>query len=126
MSHKTKLTSLKEAEVDLQMIPLVKYLNTFPGVYTLHSCQGQYFDETVIQRPYIVFIFESQYRFSEMVGKLLELIEDNWLDFKINNSGGLLRYSWGLEPYQLELANKKLEKKYGWIHPRAKLKELEP
>ena len=57
--HKTRKIAIKEADVDIEIIPLVNYLNSFHGITTLWSCQG---DEPVKGKtydlPYVVFIAE--------------------------------------------------------------------
>jgi hypothetical protein len=40
MKHKTKKIIIKTAEVDEEIVPIVKWLNSFEGIQTLYSCQG--------------------------------------------------------------------------------------
>jgi hypothetical protein len=59
--HKTKNiqigNSAKYAEVDELIIPLVKWLNSFSGVETLYSCQGDLDFVGIIKRqPYVGFV----------------------------------------------------------------------
>jgi hypothetical protein len=38
--HKQRAIVLKRAKVDIKIIPVVNWLNSFDGVYTLFSCEG--------------------------------------------------------------------------------------
>ncbi len=40
MAHKTKRTILKEADIDIEIIPIVKWLNSYDSVITWYCCQG--------------------------------------------------------------------------------------
>jgi hypothetical protein len=48
--HKTKSIIIKKGDVDVGIIPLVKWLNSFENVITAYSCQGS---EDIV--PYILF-----------------------------------------------------------------------
>jgi hypothetical protein len=39
--HPTKSIIIKRADVDIEMIPLVNWLNSFESVTTLYCCQGE-------------------------------------------------------------------------------------
>lgn len=63
-SHKTKSIAIKNADVDIGIIPVVKWICSFPGAFTEYSCQGnarkseEEFEEEG-DRPYIVFYVTS-------------------------------------------------------------------
>lgn len=51
--HKTKSISLKRINVDIKIIPIVDWLNSFDSVFTKFSCEGGK------HKPYIVFSCDS-------------------------------------------------------------------
>jgi hypothetical protein len=58
--HPTKNVVIKQAAVDVLMVPLVEWLNSFEEVHTLFSCQGEPGDEPgddppPEHRPYVMF-----------------------------------------------------------------------
>ena len=72
-SHPSKMLAIKEAEIDLLMIPLIKWLNNFPSVITTHCCQG---DEGEKQEgkphamPYVQFICSDQLVLAQIIRKV--------------------------------------------------------
>jgi hypothetical protein len=50
--HPTKNITLKTADIDLEMIPVVKWLNKFQSVTTKWCCQGS---NKPYDTPYVVF-----------------------------------------------------------------------
>lgn len=40
MKHDTKETIIKTAPIDIKMIPIIKWLNSFDSVYTVGCCEG--------------------------------------------------------------------------------------
>ena len=56
MSHPTEKITVKSAEVDVGIAPIVRFLNDFAGVRTLYSCQGNADGEDDgSSHPYVVF-----------------------------------------------------------------------
>jgi tRNA(Phe) wybutosine-synthesizing methylase Tyw3 len=57
--HKTKNIVLKKANIDEAIIPVIKWLNSLPGVWTEHSCEGNQprkdQQRSEVARPYVVF-----------------------------------------------------------------------
>lgn len=51
--HKTETVGLKEAEIDIKIIPVIQWLNEFENVYTTHCCEG---GEPPNEKPYVVFM----------------------------------------------------------------------
>jgi hypothetical protein len=59
-SHPTKKVIIKTANIDKEMISVVKWLNKFEGVVTKYCCQGGHKfptaeDPNYVDRPYVVF-----------------------------------------------------------------------
>lgn len=58
--HQTRRVVVKEAPIDVLMVELVKWLNSFESVVTLHSCQGEPPDKDGVtaaaDRPYVLFL----------------------------------------------------------------------
>jgi hypothetical protein len=63
--HPTRMVVIKKARVDVEMIPLVNWLNAFDSITTQYCCQGdppqidpdtdeQFTDD--IHRPYVLFV----------------------------------------------------------------------
>lgn len=57
--HTTKLLTIKQAQVDLEIIPLINWLNSYESVVTQYSCEGEHCEEEdedlQLKRPYILF-----------------------------------------------------------------------
>jgi len=51
--HKTLKMPLKMIEVDVKIAPVVRWLNSYPSVHTLFSCQGSAKNKR--PRPYVLF-----------------------------------------------------------------------
>jgi hypothetical protein len=49
--HKAKKITLKKAKVDKNIIPTIKWLNSFDEIYTTHCCEGDDESET---KPYVL------------------------------------------------------------------------
>ena len=64
--HDAKKVIICEADVDIGIIPLVKWMNSLNGIITRWSCEGN--DETGIF-PYVVF-FTEPYNEFELVEKI--------------------------------------------------------
>ena len=54
--HETKRITLKRADIDARMIPLIKWLNSFYSVYTLYCCEGSEDYNVGSSMPYITFV----------------------------------------------------------------------
>ena len=72
MKHETQPISLKEADIDIEMIPVVKWLNSFDGVNTRHCCEGDD-GSWEFQKPYITFTCNSLLTLAIIVEKLTEV-----------------------------------------------------
>lgn len=54
--HKTQRLVIKQADVDVAIVPVVRWLNSFEGVVTLYSCQGDDDQKRPrAQGPYVLF-----------------------------------------------------------------------
>ncbi len=62
--HAAEIITLKSAEIDNDMISVVRWLNSFPGVFTRHSCIGgpadNQPDDTRSQPPFVVFYCDNE------------------------------------------------------------------
>ena len=59
--HKTQKTTIKKADVDVDIIPLINYLNGFEGIITRWSCQGDPTPKLATKSydlPYVTFVAE--------------------------------------------------------------------
>jgi hypothetical protein len=56
VEHETISTSVKIVDVDKGIKPLISWINSFKGIYTLFSCEG--YDDTyeIPEAPYVMFI----------------------------------------------------------------------
>lgn len=52
--HRSKDIYLKKANVDIKMIPIIKWLNSINNVFTTHCCEGDD-EEGLEHQPYVVF-----------------------------------------------------------------------
>lgn len=101
--HETQDIVLKVVAVDIKIVPVVKWLNSFDGIYTIHSCQGNDKDlkekpslspdgrcNNVVGRPYVLF-------YCDMTERLYDII-------KTTNFHGdvIVEYFRGQLRYQLE------------------------
>jgi len=53
--HKTTKLVLVEEDIDLLMVPVVKWINSFPFTESKYCCEGTSFDELKQVPPYIMF-----------------------------------------------------------------------
>ena len=64
--HKTQRIPIKMEDVDINIIPVVVWLNSFSSVITLFSCEGDEVDEdddefdVLSKKPYVLFICSDQ------------------------------------------------------------------
>lgn len=56
--HATKKTIIYEADVDIGIIPLVRWLNSLKGIMTRWSCQGENPKKGVYSPPYVTIWVE--------------------------------------------------------------------
>ncbi len=66
--HKTKKILIKSADVDVKIIKVVNWLNSFETVFTKYSCQGD-----SKNKPYVVFACDTSdelFKISSKVGYL--------------------------------------------------------
>jgi tRNA(Phe) wybutosine-synthesizing methylase Tyw3 len=53
--HPCRRITIKEADVDELMIPLIKWLNSYESVVTFFCCQGEKNSTDSYDRPYVLF-----------------------------------------------------------------------
>lgn len=77
--HATETVLLRSGptEIDVEIVPVVKWLNSLLGVETLYSCQGEYCNEDedipfVADEPYVVFTCPCK----STIDKILVILED--------------------------------------------------
>ncbi len=98
--HKTKRVVIKQGDVDVKIVPVVKWLNSFESVHTLFSCEGgtreelkntSKLDESSMahNKPYVLFTCWDQL---ELMTILRELHMSVW--------GTTCEVTW-YEPYPL-------------------------
>jgi len=69
--HTTTHVAVKTAKVDDYILPVVQWLNDFPGVTTQWSCEGVPGDD-VENKPYVVFCCED----TEYLSMILKSLKD--------------------------------------------------
>ncbi len=77
--HPTILTKINgtEVEIDVEILPMVNWLNSLSGVKTQFSCQGEVYPENPYCRPRILFFCEEH--------KIIEKIAQLAAKFKSDN-----------------------------------------
>lgn len=72
MNHKNINIAIKQADIDVEIIPLINYLNSFEGIITRWSCQGDLKPKTKGQYylPYVTFIAEDFISFKKLLEHL--------------------------------------------------------
>lgn len=56
--HPTQRIEVKTghwAEVDVEMVPLIRWLNSFFSITSRYCCQGEEYDEDGTHKPYVLF-----------------------------------------------------------------------
>ena len=68
-AHKSRRVKLKEVDIDVGILPVVEWLNSFPGVFTRWSCQGYLKRDNNDWRndPYIIFICDDPLALAEIL-----------------------------------------------------------
>jgi hypothetical protein len=84
--HKTKKIIIKLADVDVNICPVVKWLNSFNGIRTQFSCEGDD-DLTRGQKPHVLFHCDNEL---SLVRVLVSTA--SWAEFKIQFFEGSIRY----------------------------------
>ena len=97
--HKTKKVIIKEADVDIDISPVVEWLNKFKDVFTLFSCQGG-----EKSNSYVLFCCMDNLTLI----KILK-ITNTFADVKVDFYEGVTRYYLEFHSY------KKLTEFYSWI-----------
>ena len=80
--HKTNKICMKFVDVDINIIPLVKWLNTFEYVFTKYSCQGN-----KDKQPYVLFYCGENRDIVYILDKT-----EKYSKMSINSYRGYLRY----------------------------------
>lgn len=95
-SHKTRRIALKHADVDLGVEPVVTWLNSFPGVFTRWSCQGDDADHKnhrkngrIKSQPYVLFYCDDLKDLIEILAKVGPLATTE-VDYLVQQ--GAIRY----------------------------------
>jgi len=84
--HATKKILIKEANVDIDIIFLVDWLNARPGIITQWSCQGDYdLNQHERSLPYVRFFCDDRKSLIEVQQLVqmtsLHLLDDEYIDF---------------------------------------------
>lgn len=66
IDHTQYLVTTQEAFIDEGILPVVKWLNSFTGIITKHSCQG---DKE--RNPYVSFICDDVYQLLHVVSRVI-------------------------------------------------------
>lgn len=71
--HQKVLVALPggDAEIDTEMVEPVLWLNSLPGITTVHCCHGEVLPPNSFHRPMVVFTAEDH----TMVGQLAQLLD---------------------------------------------------
>lgn len=78
-NHETEYVPIKWANIDLGIISVVSWINKFPHVYSLYSCEGNNI-ENETSRPYIMFLCSEFWDLNQIVKVLSQYasFEMNW------------------------------------------------
>ena len=69
--HKTKRVILTEADVDINIIPVVNFINSLNDCMTIFSCEGYGKKKNVVfQKPYVLFFCHSNLQLQIILNKL--------------------------------------------------------
>jgi len=85
--HETELVIIKEEYVDKKIVPMIQFFNSFNGIITLYSCEG---DEKT--SPYISFICRNHNSLSQLVDALSIYCEQCFVPMEANFFEGTLTY----------------------------------
>ena len=87
--HKTKRIAVKYANVDVNVIPLVRWFNKQQGIYTWWACEGSKGGTDA----YISFVAQDQAALCDLVKKLQRKLGSP-PEFCINEYEGHIKYAW--------------------------------
>jgi len=81
--HKTRkiLINKEECDIDLDIIPLIELLNSFSGVNTTFSCQGDIEYNIYKMLPYVAFQAKSDHFIVQVCQKVCQIIGKNRITF---------------------------------------------
>ena len=69
--HKTKRVIIADADVDINILPVVRYINSFANCITLFSCEGYgKKKQEVFQKPYVLFLCHSNLELQIILDKI--------------------------------------------------------
>jgi hypothetical protein len=71
--HETKRVVIKEGDVDVKIIPLINWLNSFESITTLFSCEGdgkKKIEKKVANQPYVLFTCWDHFELSAILREL--------------------------------------------------------
>ena len=95
--HESQYVPIMWAEVDKDMIPLVRFMNKFRGITTLHSCRGDNPDGHDayhgLQNPYVVFHCDTLGDFAGLVEGMHIVMGNGWIHFTSNYHSGGIRFA---------------------------------
>jgi len=80
--HKTKSICIKKAKIDINMIPIVNWLNSFSSITTQYCCEGN-----KDFKPYVLFICTDPVELIQILALLC-----GYATVEINFYNGILRY----------------------------------
>lgn len=85
--HPTDHIVIKSGNVDVDIVPVIQWLNKFQAVYTNWSCQG---DPGGKQLPYVLFTCQSQIALARILEAVQHVakVEASWYV-----QGGAIRYN---------------------------------
>jgi hypothetical protein len=84
--HRARKIPVRVAEVDIEIIPIVQWLNQFRSIHTLYSCEGNDKADEV-GKPYVSFLCTEP---EDLVRALNGLGADAEVEVDLHN--GVLRY----------------------------------
>lgn len=90
LPHETEWTAIKVVPVDKSIVPVVKWLNSFDGIYTIFSCEGETGNEDANEekredQPYILF-------YCSDVRDLIDVCHCPYAEVIVDFHAGMLRY----------------------------------
>lgn len=81
--HKTE-NWIRRTPIDTQILPVILWLNTIPGVITQWSCEGEMVQTGDFRdKPYVLFQYQNNYHGNEL-GEIAQTIQDY----------GTIRFNW--------------------------------
>ena len=71
--HKQVVTQLKQAEVDAKILPVLNWINSYDGLFTVFSCEGRAKRKW---SPYVIYIDYSNFKNRSENDEITEMIEN--------------------------------------------------